>query len=275
MREMTDTEEIQTLEEIRHFLREEPTKASLAVSSPEPTGESTEEPSAEPLEQPAGEPEEGLSEVLSAETPVEPSEGPAVNKPKKRVRKILRIVGNVIFGLILACVALMIFFMIRSKATGTPPMIFGHYVFIVLSGSMEPSIHTGGVVIVKPVEAEEIAVGDTITFSGFAGSKALTTHRVVEVTQDEANGPVFLTKGDANEDPDPNMIPAENVVGKAVGSVPLLGYFMKFVQTKQGLMTFILVPAVLFIVYEVINYLRKRGAKDDVKAEVKHEKKKT
>lgn len=208
--------------------------------------------------------------IEATEEPQAVEEIQAVKKsPIKRVRKIIKVVGNVLFGLVLACVALMVFFMIRSRVAGTPPMVFGHYVFIVLSGSMEPSIHTGGVVFVKPVAPEELKVGDVVTFSGFAGSKALTTHRIIEVTQDEENGLTFLTKGDANEDPDPNRTLPTNVIGKATGSAPLLGYLMSFVQTRQGLMTFILVPAGLLIIYEVFSYIRKRGQKDDVKDEKK------
>jgi signal peptidase len=194
-------------------------------------------------------------------------EKPNKKAARKRGKIIFRVIGNAIFAVVLVCVALMAFFMIRSKVAGTPPMIFGHYAFIVLSGSMEPTIHTGGVVFVEPVKPDALKVGDIVTFSGFAGSSALTTHRVVEIKQDDNNGLLILTKGDANEDPDPNLIPAGNVIGRATGSAPLLGYLMSFVQTRQGLMLFILVPAALLVLYEVVTYVRKRGVKDDVKDE--------
>ena len=179
-------------------------------------------------------------------------------KPVSPLRRIAKILGNILFALVLLAVAFMAFFMIRSKVKGTPPMIAGHYLFIVLSGSMEPEFNTGSIVFVKPVEPETIVPGEIVTFSGFAGSKQLTTHRVMDIENDEDYGLLFITKGDANEHNDPDPVPAKNIKGTVSGHVPLLGYLMSFVQTKQGLILLIMIPACLLIGVEVYSFLAKR-----------------
>lgn len=119
------------------------------------------------------------------------------DSPRKWPRKIVKIVGNILFFLFMILVALLLFFLVQSRATGRAPEIAGHYVLVVLSGSMFPRFNTGSAAFVKPVDAAEIKQGDIITFKGFAGSDLFTTHRVIGIKQ-SANGPVFTTKGDAN-----------------------------------------------------------------------------
>lgn len=177
----------------------------------------------------------------------------------KRRMKITTILGNFIFGLLILLIATMAVFVVHSKIKGGPPLVAGHYMFIVLSGSMAPEFDTGSLALVKPSVPEQIQVGDIITFTGFAGSKALTTHRVMEITTTQEGLHQFITKGDANETNDPDPIPAENMIGTVSAAIPYLGYFMSFMQTKQGLLIFIIVPGVLLIAaeaYSIIKNLR-------------------
>jgi signal peptidase len=92
-------------------------------------------------------------------------------------------------------------------------------------------------------------VGDIITYRSQSGSDSLTTHRIVEVNREESLR--FVTRGDANNVNDPNMVLAENVVGRVTGSIPYVGYVMSFVQTRQGLILLIFVPGVLIILFEL------------------------
>lgn len=103
--------------------------------------------------------------------------------------------------------------------------------YIVLSGSMEPAYHTGSVVYVKAVNADRLSVGDAITFR-LAGD-SMATHRIVEVVGSGENIR-FRTKGDANDTEDGSLIPASDVVGKVVFTIPYLGYIASFIQTGKG-----------------------------------------
>ncbi len=114
----------------------------------------------------------------------------------------------------------------------------------VISGSMSPVINTGDVVAITKVNTEELKLGDIITFGD---GKTFTTHRIIGIT---AEG--FRTKGDANEDPDMEVIKRQDVVGKVVFTIPYLGYLGSFVRTPMGFAILILIPGALIILTEAV-----------------------
>jgi signal peptidase len=165
----------------------------------------------------------------------------------------IKVAGNVIFGVLVLFMAVMAFFLVQSKYSGEVPSVFGYRVYMVLSGSMSPTFDTGSVVFVRPEDPAIIRKGDIITFSG-EGSDMLTTHRVVDVQNEE--GLKFITRGDANNVDDPKPVPAENVVGRVHGSLPYLGYLMGFAQTRRGLIFLVFIPGVLVILFELRNIFK-------------------
>jgi signal peptidase len=167
----------------------------------------------------------------------------------KKAGKLVKIIGNSLFGLIILMLIMMVFSVIQNKVSGGPPRIAGSHMYIVLSGSMAPAFDTGSMVFVKPVGPEEIKEGDIITFRGLGDSSFLTTHRVVEING-SGQGLEFITRGDANDVNDPNPVPGANLVGKVALAVPYMGYIMSFGQTKQGMLALIVVPGVLLIINE-------------------------
>ena len=116
----------------------------------------------------------------------------------------------------------------------------------VLTGSMEPAIPVGGVVVIKPVNPDSIEIGDIICFR-FSES-TLITHRVSSIT-DEG----FITKGDANENGDIKVVSKGNVVGKVIFTLPLIGYLGTFARTQIGLILLLFIPAITIIIYEIKN----------------------
>lgn len=115
--------------------------------------------------------------------------------------------------------------------------LIGFDVFSVLSGSMEPTYHVGSLIYVKDVSADEIQVGDPITFV-MNDDLVVATHRVVEI---DAENQYFYTKGDANDYVDGSPVHFNNLIGKPVFSIPYLGYFSDFVQNPPG--TYIAISA--------------------------------
>ena len=87
---------------------------------------------------------------------------------------------------------------------------FGWRTEVVISGSMEPALKTGSVVIVRPVDLSTIQQGDIVMFSSL-DKKSLTTHRVVKIEPETGLG--FITKGDANNNPDITPVLPDQVVG--------------------------------------------------------------
>jgi signal peptidase len=93
---------------------------------------------------------------------------------------------------------------------------------LVGSGSMEPKMYTGDVVIIAKVPADNIKLGDVIQFR--VPEEVTVMHRVIEIQETESGGKLFITKGDANDEPDSEPVIPENVVGKAVMTIPKIGW---------------------------------------------------
>lgn len=91
---------------------------------------------------------------------------------------------------------------------------------LVASGSMTPMMYAGDIVIIAKVPAEVIKEGDIIQFR--KEERVTMMHRVIEI-QEIGGAKLFITKGDANDEPDKDPVPAENVVGRAVLTIPKIG----------------------------------------------------
>ena len=98
---------------------------------------------------------------------------------------------------------------------------------VVMSGSMEPTFHTGSMVLIDRDSAKNLRVGDTIAFNT---GGAFVTHRIVGENDGD-----FVTKGDANDTADPWSVSTSDVKGKVVLSIPTLGYIIKFIASAPGL----------------------------------------
>ena len=106
--------------------------------------------------------------------------------------------------------------------------IFGIVPYVVLSGSMEPTIETGSVCFInKNANIENIKEKDIIAFKLRDGT--LVTHRAIKV--DDSG---IITKGDNNKDADSNVVNKENFVGKNLFWIPKVGYVVKAFQTTKG-----------------------------------------
>lgn len=110
--------------------------------------------------------------------------------------------------------------------------------YLVQSGSMEPAIMTGDIIIVACRPA--YGLRDVITFRGSDGR--IITHRIVE----KKDG-TFATKGDANRVEDSAVVPAGAVIGKVILVIPKLGYLAGFAKTLPGFILLIVIPSLLLI----------------------------
>jgi signal peptidase len=167
------------------------------------------------------------------------------------IRGLFVLLGNIFFIFLILLVACMVFFLIQNKISGGVPKVFGHQMYIVLSGSMNPTFDTGSTVFVKPKEPEEIQPGDVITFTGLDDKRSLTTHRVVDIDRSDPQNIQFITKGDANEVTDPSPVSGDRLVGTVSFAIPYLGYLLNYGQTKQGMLVLVIVPGVFLILTEL------------------------
>ena len=136
------------------------------------------------------------------------------------------------------------------------PMLLPFQVFSVLSGSMEPGIPTGSLVVVTRVTASDVKIGDIITFQP-PGRTSFVTHRVV--TLDSGSGlPIVSTKGDANPAQDPWTLTLRGSGWRYYFSLPLAGYFLLAAQSPFGRLALVLVPGLGLALMYLLDEMRAR-----------------
>ena len=135
---------------------------------------------------------------------------------------------NTITTVIVALVVLLALMLVGMR-------LLGLEVFTVLSGSMEPEYPVGSLIYVKKMDCAQLRIGDVITF--MVDEDTVVTHRIAEIIPDEneSNTLWFRTKGDANKQEDTNPVHYRNVIGKAVFSIPYLGYVADYIQNPPGM----------------------------------------
>jgi len=112
------------------------------------------------------------------------------------------------------------------------PRIAGATPYVVLTGSMRPTMPPGTMVVVKPVPAEELGVGRVITYQLKSGKPTVVTHRIVSMGYVRGE-PIFRTQGDANNAPDEKWVRLVQVKGVEWYAVPYLGYLTSAVSAQQ------------------------------------------
>ncbi|OGN97197.1 MAG: signal peptidase I [Chloroflexi bacterium RBG_13_51_36] len=148
-------------------------------------------------------------------------------------------VVNIILGLVLCFVLLAVLI----------PSVFSGSLAIVRSSSMEPAMRAGALAVMLPIDPEDVKVGDVIAFDPPWDPDVIVSHRVMAVHRNEQT--LFDTKGDATEETDPYYVPAANVHGKVIFSIPYLGYAasyaVRYVRTWQGFVFLVCIPAAIIV----------------------------
>lgn len=183
------------------------------------------------------------------------------------LKKALKIISNIITAILFINLILMAFLVVSSKASGGEPQAFGYQLKTVLSGSMEPTFQTGSVIAVKPLSSEEsraLKKDDVITFQ--ASEEKLITHRIIGVSS-SGDHVMYETKGDNNKTADMEPVLSENVRAIYTGfTIPYVGYFIDFAQSKEGSAILLIVPGILLLGYSaftIFQALRELDPKDN------------
>ena len=150
----------------------------------------------------------------------------------KRVQKV----WNAVTTVLVILVVILALLLVGVRLVGLRPMC-------VLSGSMEPTYHTGSLIYVKPCAPEDVQVGDPITFV-LNEDLDVVTHRVVSI---DAENQHFYTKGDANDAPDGAPVYFKNLIGRPVFTIPYLGFVANYIQHPPGMDVAISAGAVLLL----------------------------
>ena len=166
----------------------------------------------------------------------------------KKIKKIWDAITTVLIGVVVVFAILLV-----------GARVIGLQVFTVLSGSMEPTYHTGSLIYVKEVDAFELEAGQVITF--MLNEDTVATHRIVEVVPDAENAEVvrFKTKGDANETEDGSLVHYKNVIGTPVFTIPYLGFVANYIQNPPGM--YVAIAAGAFIL--MLSFIPDLFSKDE------------
>jgi signal peptidase I len=138
----------------------------------------------------------------------------------------------------------------------TFPIPGNYQLYVVDSGSMEPAIRTGAMVLVKP--QGEYKIGDVVTFVLDRRDEPVT-HRIYDISV-SGGIPLFLTKGDANEEPDAQQVRQRDIIGKVLVDVPFVGYAIAAAKNPIGFVALIVIPAALLILdqlYQIFKEARR------------------
>ena len=179
---------------------------------------------------------------------------------KKVVKRIVNIIIDIIVILILAVSILIVTLSLTSKSSGVPN-VFGVAPLSVLSSSMEDTINTGDMILCEVTNdpSYEYEKGDIVTFPiTVNGETVLNTHRIVEVVKDE-NITYYRTQGDnkkTNPEPDKDLQTSSTIVAKYTGTrIGGVGNFLSFIRTQLGFFLCVLLPMIIFFVYEAVRVI--------------------
>ena len=167
------------------------------------------------------------------------------------VKKVASIAVSVVMWIIILVAALYAFTTLATKDDGSVSNLAGFTPMTVQSDSMSPTFDQGDLIVIQTCDTSKLEVGDIVTFHTIIDNQyALNTHRIASI--DELNGMrSFTTKGDNNDIADQHIISDGDIVGKYVFKLPGMGNVMDFLSSTWGFLIVIVLPMLLFFIYQV------------------------
>ena len=179
---------------------------------------------------------------------------------KKALKRILNIIIDIVVVLILIVSILVVMLSLTTESSGVPNVL-GIAPLSVQTASMEGAFNAGDLIFSEVTNDPSYTyeVGDIVTFPiDINGESVLNTHRIVEVIEDE-NITYYRTQGDnqtTNPEPDKDLQTSFTIVGKYTGfKLDGVGNIFSFVRTQLGFFLCVLLPMIIFFVYEAIRVI--------------------
>lgn len=161
-------------------------------------------------------------------------------KELRRKRKKKVAIRLAIYALLIICIPIFVFLTIIVVSPTKGHNFFGYTFYIVQTHSMEPEIMTNDCIVVKQVKSPiELFVGDDISFVRSTDGKVVT-HRIVDI-QSTAEGFQYVVRGINNPTDDEMPVKYENVLGKRVAKLAILGQTITFFRSPVGVVVMVIV----------------------------------
>ena len=149
---------------------------------------------------------------------------------ERKLGRATGIIRRVLDAMLLALIVVVLGGVVLGKLVP----LTGRQTIVIGGGSMEPAVPLGAAVIIQPVDAGALTAGDIVSLKA-GPQNALYTHRIVAVI-DRPDGRWVQTKGDANADQDPSLVPASAIVGRTEMVIPLAGYLIVLLSIPAGVL---------------------------------------
>lgn len=180
----------------------------------------------------------------------------AQEKQPATAKKVVKIILNVVAWIVVIVAVLMTALVFTSQSSDGVSNLFGRMPMTIQSDSMKPTFNQGDLILDKKTDASNLQEGDIITFwTIIDNKKALNTHKIIEV-KEQGGAKFYITKGDNNPVEDTLSVYPADVVGKYTGfRLPGFGKVLDFLKTSTGFLLCIVVPLIIFFLYEVYRFI--------------------
>ena len=174
----------------------------------------------------------------------------------KAVKKAGTIVISVLLWIVILVAALYAFTTMATRDNQNVSSLLGYTPLVVKTNSMSPTFDAGDLIFIKKCDPDTLKEGDIICFHTIIDNEyALNTHRIEKI--DESNGVrSYTTMGDNNNGvADRHIISNGDIVGKYTGHLKKAGKVMDFLSSSTGFLIVIVIPMLLFFIYQVYNLI--------------------
>ncbi len=174
----------------------------------------------------------------------------------KAIKRVGTIIISVLLWLVILVAALYAFTTMATKDNQNVANLFGYTPLVVESNSMSPTFKKDDLIFVKKCDTSKLEEGDIICFHTIIDNEyALNTHRIQSIAENgEARS--YTTVGDNNNGvADQHIISDGDIVGKYVGHISGAGKLMNFLSSSTGFLLVIVLPMLIFFIYQVYNLI--------------------
>lgn len=173
------------------------------------------------------------------------------------VKRAANVLLSVILWAVILVAALYAFTTMATRDNQNVSNLFGYTPLVVKSDSMAPTFETGDLIVIKKCDPQTLKEGDIICFHTIINNEyALNTHRIKSIEEVVGDARSYTTIGDNNNGiADQHVISDGDIVGKYVTSIPKIGKVMDFLSGSTGFLIVIVIPMLLFFIYQVYHLI--------------------
>lgn len=173
----------------------------------------------------------------------------------KALKKGVTVIASIVLWGVILLAALFAFTTLATRDNANVSSLAGYTPMVVKTDSMAPTFYSGDLILIKKCDTSKLTEGDIICFHTIINNEyALNTHRIEKIDENE-NMRSYTTKGDNNAISDTHIISDGDIVGKYVGKLSKFGHVMDFLSSSMGFLIVIVLPMLLFFIYQVYHLI--------------------